>query len=149
MENSLTCGHSDDSRFVFTTSNAIGPLVALWLLYDSGSVVSTAPTPIWLLLYGGVGICAGLWVWGRRVIQTMGKDLTPITPSRYASRLHFVSAEATIHHRTNFSPLSSGFSIELASAVTVVVASNIGLPVSTTHCKVRQLDAAKSASCCL
>ncbi|XP_047236119.1 sodium-dependent phosphate transporter 1-A [Girardinichthys multiradiatus] len=92
-------------------SNAIGPLVALWLLYESGSVVSNAPTPIWLLLYGGVGICAGLWVWGRRVIQTMGKDLTPITPS-------------------------SGFSIELASAVTVVVASNVGLPISTTHCKV-------------
>ncbi|XP_053181876.1 sodium-dependent phosphate transporter 1-A [Scomber japonicus] len=92
-------------------SNAIGPLVALWLLYESGSVVSNSPTPIWLLLYGGVGICAGLWVWGRRVIQTMGKDLTPITPS-------------------------SGFSIELASAITVVVASNVGLPVSTTHCKV-------------
>ncbi|KAM8866163.1 sodium-dependent phosphate transporter 1-A [Synchiropus picturatus] len=92
-------------------SNAIGPLVALWLIYDSGSVMSNAPTPIWLLLYGGVGICLGLWVWGRRVIQTMGKDLTPITPS-------------------------SGFSIELASALTVVVASNIGLPVSTTHCKV-------------
>ncbi|KAM9811124.1 sodium-dependent phosphate transporter 1-A [Neosynchiropus ocellatus] len=92
-------------------SNAIGPLVALWLIYDSGSVMSNAPTPIWLLLYGGVGICLGLWVWGRRVIQTMGKDLTPITPS-------------------------SGFSIELASALTVVVASNVGLPVSTTHCKV-------------
>ncbi|XP_068560260.1 sodium-dependent phosphate transporter 1-A [Cebidichthys violaceus] len=92
-------------------SNAIGPLVALWLVYESGSVVSNAPTPIWLLLYGGVGICAGLWVWGRRVMQTMGKDLTPITPS-------------------------SGFSIELASALTVVVASNVGLPVSTTHCKV-------------
>ncbi|XP_056109243.1 sodium-dependent phosphate transporter 1-B [Rhinichthys klamathensis goyatoka] len=92
-------------------SNAIGPLVALWLVYESGSVISSAPTPIWLLLYGGVGICVGLWVWGRRVIQTMGKDLTPITPS-------------------------SGFSIELASAITVVVASNIGLPVSTTHCKV-------------
>lgn len=92
-------------------SNAIGPLVALWLLYESGSVMSNTPTPIWLLLYGGVGICAGLWVWGRRVMQTMGKDLTPITPS-------------------------SGFSIELASALTVVVASNVGLPVSTTHCKV-------------
>ncbi|KAM6902704.1 sodium-dependent phosphate transporter 1-B [Xenentodon cancila] len=92
-------------------SNAIGPLVALWLVYESSSVTSNTPTPTWLLLYGGVGICAGLWVWGRRVIQTMGRDLTPITPS-------------------------SGFSIELASAVTVVVASNIGLPVSTTHCKV-------------
>lgn len=63
-------------------SNAIGPLVALWLVYQSGSVESNAPTPLWLLLYGGVGICIGLWVWGRRVIQTMGRDLTPITPSR-------------------------------------------------------------------
>lgn len=92
-------------------SNAIGPLVALWLIYQQGGVMQDASTPVWLLLYGGVGICAGLWVWGRRVIQTMGKDLTPITPS-------------------------SGFTIELASAFTVVVASNIGLPISTTHCKV-------------
>ncbi|XP_069020224.1 sodium-dependent phosphate transporter 1-B [Embiotoca jacksoni] len=92
-------------------SNAIGPLVALYLVYQTSNVMTDAQTPIWLLLYGGVGICAGLWVWGRRVIQTMGRDLTPITPS-------------------------SGFSIELASALTVVVASNIGLPVSTTHCKV-------------
>ncbi|KAM4748178.1 sodium-dependent phosphate transporter 1 [Rhinophrynus dorsalis] len=92
-------------------SNAIGPLVALYLVYMSGDVTTKAATPIWLLLYGGVGICIGLWVWGRRVIQTMGKDLTPITPS-------------------------SGFSIELASALTVVIASNVGLPISTTHCKV-------------
>ncbi|TNN66575.1 Sodium-dependent phosphate transporter 2 [Liparis tanakae] len=63
-------------------SNAIGPLVALWMIYDQGGVMQDADTPLWLLLYGGVGICAGLWVWGRRVIQTMGKDLTPITPSR-------------------------------------------------------------------
>uniref|UniRef100_A0A6I8P886 Phosphate transporter n=1 Tax=Ornithorhynchus anatinus TaxID=9258 RepID=A0A6I8P886_ORNAN len=92
-------------------SNAIGPLVALYLVYETGDVASKVATPIWLLLYGGVGICIGLWVWGRRVIQTMGKDLTPITPS-------------------------SGFSIELASALTVVIASNVGLPISTTHCKV-------------
>ncbi|NP_001083287.1 sodium-dependent phosphate transporter 1-B isoform X1 [Xenopus laevis] len=92
-------------------SNAIGPLVALYLVYESGDVATKAATPIWLLLYGGIGICIGLWVWGRRVIQTMGKDLTPITPS-------------------------SGFSIELASALTVVIASNVGLPISTTHCKV-------------
>ncbi|XP_048835945.1 sodium-dependent phosphate transporter 2 isoform X2 [Brienomyrus brachyistius] len=63
-------------------SNAIGPLVALWMIYEQGGVMQDAVTPIWLLFYGGVGICAGLWVWGRRVIQTMGKDLTPITPSR-------------------------------------------------------------------
>ncbi|XP_017323201.1 sodium-dependent phosphate transporter 2 isoform X1 [Ictalurus punctatus] len=92
-------------------SNAIGPLVALWMIYEQGGVMQDAATPVWLLLYGGIGICTGLWVWGRRVIQTMGKDLTPITPS-------------------------SGFTIELASAVTVVLASNIGLPISTTHCKV-------------
>ncbi|XP_031295884.2 sodium-dependent phosphate transporter 2 [Camelus dromedarius] len=92
-------------------SNAIGPLVALWLIYEQGVVLQESVTPVWLLFYGGVGICTGLWVWGRRVIQTMGKDLTPITPS-------------------------SGFTIELASAFTVVIASNIGLPVSTTHCKV-------------
>ncbi|KAM6113401.1 LOW QUALITY PROTEIN: sodium-dependent phosphate transporter 1 [Phoenicopterus ruber ruber] len=92
-------------------SNAIGPLVALYLVYQTGNVATKAATPIWLLLYGGAGICIGLWVWGRRVIQTMGKDLTPITPS-------------------------SGFSIELASALTVVIASNVGLPISTTHCKV-------------
>ncbi|XP_064441551.1 sodium-dependent phosphate transporter 2 isoform X4 [Mirounga angustirostris] len=63
-------------------SNAIGPLVALWLIYEQGAVLQEAATPVWLLFYGGVGICTGLWVWGRRVIQTMGKDLTPITPSR-------------------------------------------------------------------
>lgn len=68
--------------FFFLFSNAIGPLVALYLVYDTGDVSSKVATPIWLLLYGGVGICIGLWVWGRRVIQTMGKDLTPITPSR-------------------------------------------------------------------
>ncbi|XP_008334320.1 sodium-dependent phosphate transporter 2 isoform X2 [Cynoglossus semilaevis] len=92
-------------------SNAIGPLVALWMIYDQGGVMQDANTPIWLLLYGGIGICAGLWVWGRRVIQTMGKDLTPITPS-------------------------SGFCIEVMSALTVLVASNVGIPISSTHCKV-------------
>ncbi|XP_063156415.1 sodium-dependent phosphate transporter 2 isoform X2 [Candoia aspera] len=86
-------------------SNAIGPLVALWLIYDQGRVMQDAPTPVWLLLYGGIGICVGLWVWGRRVIQTMGKDLTPITPS-------------------------SGFCIEVMCALTVLVASNVGSVVA-------------------
>ncbi|KAI0218882.1 Sodium-dependent phosphate transporter 1 [Lamellibrachia satsuma] len=92
-------------------SNAIGPLVSLWLIGTTGTVSAKALTPIWILFYGGVGISLGLWIWGRRVIKTMGEDLTKITPS-------------------------SGFCIEIGSALTVLIASNIGIPISTTHCKV-------------
>jgi solute carrier family 20 (sodium-dependent phosphate transporter) len=65
----------------FLYSNAIGPLVALWMIYQDGSVHQTAETPITILLYGGIGISLGLWIWGRRVIQTIGEDLAAITPS--------------------------------------------------------------------
>ncbi|XP_787652.2 sodium-dependent phosphate transporter 2 [Strongylocentrotus purpuratus] len=92
-------------------SNAIGPLVALWTIYANGNVDQKSGTPIWILVYGGAGITIGLWLLGRRVIETVGSNLTPITPS-------------------------SGFSIELGAAATVLLASNIGIPISTTHCKV-------------
>lgn len=92
-------------------SNAIGPLISVWLIATTGSIAEKADSPMWILLYGGVGISIGLWVLGRRVIKTMGEDLTKITPS-------------------------SGFCIEIGSALTVLVASNVGLPISTTHCKV-------------
>ncbi|XP_052753813.1 sodium-dependent phosphate transporter 1 [Galleria mellonella] len=92
-------------------SNAIGPLVALWLLYSEGAAHATAETPLAILVFGGVGIALGLWLWGRRVIRTVGEDLTSITPD-------------------------TGFTIELGAALTVLVASKVGLPVSTTHCKV-------------
>lgn len=62
-------------------SNAIGPLIALWLIYTDGSVQQKSETPLYILLYGGVGISVGLWIWGRRVIKTIGEDLTTITPS--------------------------------------------------------------------
>ena len=92
-------------------SNAIGPLIALWAVYAEGSARQEAETPMLILLYGGLGISTGLWVWGRRVIQTLGQDLARITPT-------------------------TGFTIEVGAAVTVLLASKAGLPVSTTHCKV-------------
>ena len=62
-------------------SNAIGPLIGLWIVYAEGSARQEADTPLLILLYGGVGISAGLWIWGRRVIQTLGQDLARITPT--------------------------------------------------------------------
>ncbi|XP_053657607.1 sodium-dependent phosphate transporter 2 [Anopheles marshallii] len=92
-------------------SNAIGPLIALFMIYREGSVLQQSETPLLILLYGGLGISVGLWLWGRRVIETIGNDLTKITPS-------------------------TGFTIEIGAALTVLIASKIGLPISTTHCKV-------------
>ncbi|KAK0087875.1 hypothetical protein PV325_013864 [Microctonus aethiopoides] len=92
-------------------SNAIGPLIGLWAVYAEGSARQEAETPLLILLYGGFGISIGLWVWGRRVIQTLGQDLARITPT-------------------------TGFTIEVGAALTVLLASKAGLPVSTTHCKV-------------
>ncbi|GFR22542.1 sodium-dependent phosphate transporter 1-A [Trichonephila clavata] len=59
-------------------SNTIAPLVSLWLIYANNP---DGETPAWLLIYGGVGISAGLWIMGRKVIETMGKDLSKITPT--------------------------------------------------------------------
>ncbi|KAI0982729.1 hypothetical protein GJ496_000370 [Pomphorhynchus laevis] len=92
-------------------SNAIAPLVAVWMLWVTEQNLMGAKTPIWILLYGGTCISIGIWLCGDRTIKTIGRDITSITPS-------------------------SGFVIELCSAVAVLIASNMGLPVSSTHCKV-------------
>ncbi|ESN96158.1 hypothetical protein HELRODRAFT_189127 [Helobdella robusta] len=93
-------------------SNAIGPLVSIWILGTAKSnIPENSYSQILILLFGGIGITVGLWIWGRRVIKTMGEDLAKITPS-------------------------TGFCIELGAATTVLAASNLGLPISTTHCKV-------------
>lgn len=63
-------------------SNAIGPLIAIWFIYNEGSVAQKSETPIALLLYGGAGMSIGMWCFGRRVNTTIGKSLTRIVPMR-------------------------------------------------------------------
>ena len=90
-------------------SNAIGPLAAVVSIVGSGGEISSkAAIAWWILPLGGFGIVAGLALFGHRVIATIGKGITHLTPSR-------------------------GFAAELAAACTVVVASGTGLPISTTQ----------------
>jgi len=91
-------------------ANAVGPLAAIVGVIQSGgeAVGAKAALPAWVLLLGAVGIVIGLATYGYKVIATIGKEITELTPSR-------------------------GFAAELATATTVVGASAIGLPVSTTH----------------
>lgn len=90
-------------------ANAIGPLAAVNSVVQSGGVFSEqSGLPFWILILGGGGIVAGLAMWGYKVIATIGRNITELTPSR-------------------------GFAAELAAATTVVVASGTGIPVSTTH----------------
>jgi len=96
--------------------NAIGCVVMIWLVWDTPQQFAETDAPYWILAYGGVGISLGLILFGRRVIETMGTKLTKVTPSR-------------------------GFCIEIMSAVTVLIALKIGVPVSTTHCKVGSIIA--------
>ena len=89
-------------------ANAIGPFAAIVAVFKSGDLAMKVPVPMWVLALGGAGIVVGLATWGYRVIETIGKKITSITPSR-------------------------GFSAEFATATTVLVCSKLGLPVSTSH----------------
>ncbi len=89
-------------------ANGVGPLAAVVSIAQTGEVAQTSAMPIWILLLGGGGIVLGLATMGYKVMRTIGKRITELTPSR-------------------------GFCAELAAAATVVIASRLGLPVSTTH----------------
>ncbi|CUA87900.1 inorganic phosphate transporter [Pseudidiomarina woesei] len=90
-------------------ANAIGPLAAVVSIVESGGEISSkAKLAWWVLPVGAFGIVLGLAMLGRRVIATIGKGITHLTPSR-------------------------GFAAELAAATTVVIASGTGLPISTTQ----------------
>lgn len=89
-------------------ANAIGPFAAVMDVLRTGEVGSQAPIPTIAMVTFGVGMIAGLWFIGKEVIQTVGHNLTSMHPA-------------------------SGFSAELAAAAVVLVASMLGLPVSSTH----------------
>jgi len=89
-------------------ANAVGPLAAVVSTAQSGSIAGKSALPVWILFVGGVGIVIGLATYGRKVMATVGKKITHLTPSR-------------------------GFAAELAASMTIVVASSTGMPISTTH----------------
>lgn len=89
-------------------SNAIGPLAAALAILQGGVSGAEIVIPLEVLAWGGFGIVAGLTMWGYRVIATIGKKITELTPTR-------------------------GFAAEFAAASVVLVASKLGLPISATH----------------
>tara|TARA_B110000027_G_scaffold12999_1_gene12216 strand:- start:2042 stop:3319 length:1278 start_codon:yes stop_codon:yes gene_type:complete len=90
-------------------ANAVGPLAAVVNVVNSGGdIASKSAMPSWILLLGGAGIVFGLATYGYKVMGTIGRKITELTPSR-------------------------GFAAELGAAATVVFASGTGLPISTTH----------------
>ncbi|WP_016952732.1 inorganic phosphate transporter [Anabaena sp. PCC 7108] len=89
--------------------NAIAPLAVISYIQRTGSVpIDGITIPIWILILGGIGIVAGLAIWGKKVIATIGENIISLQPS-------------------------SGFCAELATATTILLASRLGLPVSTSH----------------
>jgi PiT family inorganic phosphate transporter len=89
--------------------NAVAPLAAIVYIHRTGSIpLSDFSVPTWILVLGGIGITAGLAVFGKNVIKTIGEGIIPLQPS-------------------------AGFCAELATATTVLLASRLGLPISTSH----------------
>ncbi len=89
-------------------ANAIGPFAAILDVFRTGDVSDEAVVPGAAMLCFGIALIAGLWFIGRHVIRTVGTGLTKIHPS-------------------------SGFAAELSAAIVVIAASQLGLPVSSTH----------------
>ncbi|MBD1869812.1 inorganic phosphate transporter [Cyanobacteria bacterium FACHB-471] len=89
--------------------NAVAPLAAIVYIHRTGSIpLSDFSVPTWILVLGGIGITAGLAVFGKNVIKTIGEGIIPLQPS-------------------------AGFCAELSTATTVLLASRLGLPISTSH----------------
>ena len=89
-------------------ANAIGPLAAIFSVVKTKSVALSVEVPFWMLLIGGIAVGGGLLAFGTRVMETIGKNITEITPVR-------------------------GFCAQFGGATTILICSRLGFPVSTTH----------------
>lgn len=92
-------------------SNSISPVIAIWLVIQTGQIPmphESFPIPIWILILGAVGMSAGIGLLGHKVMATLGNKITLMTNTK-------------------------GFSVDFATATTVVLATILGMPVSSTH----------------
>lgn len=89
-------------------ANAVGPLAAIVDAFQGGAIQAKAAIPMWVMLIGALGLSVGLAMFGPKLIRTVGGDITELDKSR-------------------------AFCIVLAAAITVIIASRLGLPVSSTH----------------
>ena len=92
-------------------ANAIGPVAAIYLIAKEHQLLAKAEVPMSMLILGGLGIAIGIALLGHKVMATVGEKITTLTNTR-------------------------GFAVDFGAASTVLVASNMGLPVSTTHAAV-------------
>ncbi|KAL4799519.1 phosphate transporter [Aspergillus venezuelensis] len=91
-------------------SNAVGPFATIYAVWNSGTLEgSKTEVPYWILAFGGVSLVIGLWTYGYNIMRNLGNRITLHSPSR-------------------------GFTMELGSAITVIMATKLKLPVSTTQC---------------
>ncbi|KAK0108162.1 hypothetical protein ONS95_002984 [Cadophora gregata] len=91
-------------------SNAVAPWAGAYDAWKSGSAREDAKSPIWIICIAALLIGAGFWFCGYKVIRSLGNKITHVSPTR-------------------------GFAINIATSVTVLVASRFGIPVSTTQCQ--------------
>lgn len=89
-------------------ANAVGPLAAIFSSVELGAISGKVDVPLWVMLIGAVGISLGLFLFGPRIVRIVGEQITKLNPMR-------------------------AFCVALSAAITVLVASQLGLPVSTTH----------------
>ncbi|MDX5363382.1 MAG: inorganic phosphate transporter [Pseudazoarcus pumilus] len=91
-------------------ANAVGPLAAIVEVVSTGAstIATSAPIPLWVMVVGGLGLSVGLWLFGPKVIRTVGSEITELDQMR-------------------------AYCIAMAATITVIIASQLGIPVSTTH----------------